>query len=637
MAMKGNKLLALLLTMVLLLAMLPTVALADGDTLYIGSITSVKLPSVGAYINNVGNDTATGEWYVYNNNGSYILTLNGASIDVAMFTEFYSGIVSNVDLTINLIGNNTIKVLGESVSKHACGIQIKGHKLTLQGDGDLTVTASNCTNDNSHSVGIEAGELVMQGTGTVTVNGGTSRDAGSFGVSLSKGFNASSGTFNANSEAAPASYGIYCNGGENTYISVSGNAKVHATGGNVTTSGGDGYGILCNANTKNEEDTAKITVSGGELIAKCGNALNDDNNSLLKLCGIKTSGSLEVTGGKVTGEGVKTKSGSVDQGVNAKAISIRNATFIAKSTGSGTVAVKADSFYLGETNWYKWRTADPGEYTRSSATPFALATTTPYESYVEIAPDEVYIKTQPQSKTVTFGAISGNLTAEADGTPAVSSGNMPIYRWYQCTDTTKSVRILKDTIKTFPIPTDLEVGTHYYYCTVTLNEKTVDTNVVTVTVTNKSQPGIPGVVLDSAAEPAADKNVTGSAIVKASKLNVRQGAGLGYPVIGQLAKGDAVTVAAIDGSWAEIRYGTGTGFVSIAYLDQLTVENAVVKGAVACRNLNVRDTGAITGKILGKLHRGDAVVLDKLQNGWGRLSKENATFAGGWISLAYIQ
>lgn len=67
---------------------------------------------------------------------------------------------------------------------------------------------------------------------------------------------------------------------------------------------------------------------------------------------------------------------------------------------------------------------------------------------------------------------------------------------------------------------------------------------------------------DSAEEPVQ----TGYGIVTASVLNVRSGAGTGYPVIGQVHKGDRIKLDVKIGNWYSTYWGDHGGFMSADYL-----------------------------------------------------------------------
>ncbi len=67
-------------------------------------------------------------------------------------------------------------------------------------------------------------------------------------------------------------------------------------------------------------------------------------------------------------------------------------------------------------------------------------------------------------------------------------------------------------------------------------------------------------------EGARSGGTSNQAVVTASALNVRSGPGTGNTVLGQLASGALVSILGQSGSWRQIRFGNGTGWVSGDYL-----------------------------------------------------------------------
>ena len=55
-------------------------------------------------------------------------------------------------------------------------------------------------------------------------------------------------------------------------------------------------------------------------------------------------------------------------------------------------------------------------------------------------------------------------------------------------------------------------------------------------------------------------------VVNASALNVRNGAGTNYPVLGSLSRNQTVEIYSEAGEWYKIKYGTGVGYVSKTYV-----------------------------------------------------------------------
>ncbi|MGN0493714.1 MAG: hypothetical protein ACI4F7_08715 [Acutalibacteraceae bacterium] len=92
---------------------------------------------------------------------------------------------------------------------------------------------------------------------------------------------------------------------------------------------------------------------------------------------------------------------------------------------------------------------------------------------------EIKINTQPASKSVTAGSISGSITVSAASTAALT------YQWYSCADADgkSPVKISGATSASYTIPTTLTKGTYYYFVKVIADGFAgVNSNVATVTV-----------------------------------------------------------------------------------------------------------------------------------------------------------
>lgn len=93
----------------------------------------------------------------------------------------------------------------------------------------------------------------------------------------------------------------------------------------------------------------------------------------------------------------------------------------------------------------------------------------------------ISILIQPMNVTVTEGSMTESLGLEA----TVSNESELSYQWYS--NTTESITggtsISTATEAVFTLPTDLTVGTYYYYCVVSADDaESVTSQVVTVTV-----------------------------------------------------------------------------------------------------------------------------------------------------------
>jgi len=100
---------------------------------------------------------------------------------------------------------------------------------------------------------------------------------------------------------------------------------------------------------------------------------------------------------------------------------------------------------------------------------------------VNAPPPAITITTQPSSPTVMEGTISGNLSVAA----SVTQGGTPTFQWYSnTTNSNTGGTVIDGAISaSFPIPTGLPVGTHYFYVVVSATgASSVTSNVAVVTV-----------------------------------------------------------------------------------------------------------------------------------------------------------
>lgn len=130
-------------------------------------------------------------------------------------------------------------------------------------------------------------------------------------------------------------------------------------------------------------------------------------------------------------------------------------------------------------------------------------------------------------------------------------------------------------------------------------------------------------------------------------VNVRSGAGLNAPVLGQLRKGEQVTVLGrnADGSWLEIRWAWGTGWVSASYIstaggavDAVSSElpvTALAPFGIVVGNVNVRTGPGINYAILGQVAGGEVLPIIGRSDDTTWYQVESP-FGTGWVSAAYM-
>lgn len=356
-----------------------------------------------------------------------------------------------------------------------------------------------------------------------------------------------------------------------------------------TGTGNCSYGLFGNYN---------VYIQGGTVIANGGDAANYS-------CAITTNNdNVYITGGNVTANSGKgTGAIGTSYGIFAREVTINNSTVTATAKPAAfrsyAISTGSKSLTIGENATV---TATGGDAPKSYGL-YAQGGTN-CEIFLNMNNTTVTAKsgTGETSKALSVvpqpvaggEAISGKASTDATGTPVVDYSTADI-------DTYKYVKLFT------PQP---------------------------------PTPGIAGVILPPEEEKVAQGSVaqaSGSAGVLASKLNVRAGAGTDTAILGWLNRGDTVKILSIRKGWVKIPYEDTVGYVSLPYLSQLTISGIQAELTVACRNLNVRQEPSLTSAVTGKLTRGKEVLLDRCQDGWGRLDPQSGIYAGQWISLQYLR
>ncbi len=141
------------------------------------------------------------------------------------------------------------------------------------------------------------------------------------------------------------------------------------------------------------------------------------------------------------------------------------------------------------------------------------------------------------------------------------------------------------------------------------------------------------------------------ALVTTGLLNVRNGAGPTAPALGRLSRGQQVFVLAqnTDGTWLQIRWEYGTGWISSAYVsltgvpapaadgngDSIPLTADTPYGVVLVAYLNVRDGPGINYAVLGQLSGGSEVPIvgRSADSQWYQV---DTNFGEGWVYAEYL-
>ena len=127
--------------------------------------------------------------------------------------------------------------------------------------------------------------------------------------------------------------------------------------------------------------------------------------------------------------------------------------------------------------------------------------------------------------------------------------------------------------------------------------------------------------------PPSNSVFIGKVTTSSGNLNIRQGPGTNYPVVGSLPKGKIVQINGIMNDF----YMTIYGFVSKDYISQ------VIGKVSNCTALNMRSTpsSASSSNILTTLKVGDEIALLSEQGNWYQGTDSRGTT--GWVSKSYIK
>lgn len=253
-----KRILSLLCVLALCLGLLPATALAAapiGQVLYVGG---VQISSTGYWTTDSdGNVTAStaGETptdnYISYDAENNVLTLHNATIKNELeFNEsieggtFISGSAigvfnksGNAELTISLVGTNTIANVGKGIFVLASSASTGSSNLTIQGDGSLNASASQTgiwvqSNGNNAALCVENAEVTASPDGAVK-NGVLVQAKDGSDVSLTVNGGSLTASVNAN---IWFQFGSGVSGSGTPTVTVSNNAIVRANGGIANTS-----------------------------------------------------------------------------------------------------------------------------------------------------------------------------------------------------------------------------------------------------------------------------------------------------------------------------------------------------------------------------------------------------------------
>ncbi len=119
------------------------------------------------------------------------------------------------------------------------------------------------------------------------------------------------------------------------------------------------------------------------------------------------------------------------------------------------------------------------------------------------------------------------------------------------------------------------------------------------------------------------------AAVNAATLNFREGPSTSYKVIDTLKRGDIVQILEQSSSWYKVKYGGRTGYMYAKYLSISSAEYGTVTAGI----LNVRKGPSTSYAVLGKVTRGDTVMITGKSGNWYKIAYKAGT---AYVYASYI-
>ena len=470
-----KRILSLLCVLALCLGLLPITALAatpNGQVIYVGNENVTN----GGYwtTDSDGNVTAStaGETptdnYIHYDAENNVLTLHNATIKNEL--EFNASIEGgtfisgsaigvfnksgNAELTISLVGTNTIANVGKGIFVLASSASTGSSNLTIQGDGSLNASASQTgiwvqSNGNNAALCVENAEVTASPDGAVK-NGVLVQAKDGSDVSLTVNGGSLTASVNAN---ISFQFGSGVSGSGTPTVTVSNNAIVRANGGIANNSSTSiQYG------TGNEENGGIVfdgsigTVYGSvtlqdNLEIKSGETLTVPEGSSLNCNGkLTNNGTILASGGTVTGSlsggsTVTTPNITVQPSDNTVTEG-QGATFtVEASAGSETPTYQWQQSTDSGSNWTNIESATSASYTTDATTTsmsgYQYRCVVKSASGVSVTSDAATLTVnEPTTYTITAnadpsegGTVTAPTSAAADDTVTLSAKANQGYRF----------------------------------------------------------------------------------------------------------------------------------------------------------------------------------------------------------------
>lgn len=285
-------------------------------------------------------------------------TYNDATSTLTLENFAYNGsdgITATENLTIDLIGNNTVTYSGSSGN---ASVSVNGNLTITSSDPSAKLTADFNTNSgNANGGGIEATNLTIEG-GTVSA---AAAGTNSHGIEATNAVSITGGTVTAEGDTHGLSASnVNIEGGTVTATGDE-DCGIYTKDGNVTISGGtvkatgDAYGIF--ANNVSHSGGMKVTISGGAVTANAA-----DNGGI----------GIYANGGEIAISGTNTEvTVGCATGLKASTVNILENSTV--KINAALTAIDSNTLNMGSDPWYQWSTNNPGETTPISSATKAFA------------------------------------------------------------------------------------------------------------------------------------------------------------------------------------------------------------------------------------------------------------------------
>ena len=153
-------------------------------------------------------------------------------------------------------------------------------------------------------------------------------------------------------------------------------------------------------------------------------------------------------------------------------------------------------------------------------------------------------------------------------------------------------------------------------------------------------------------QPSISNGQRETGVITATRLNVRNSPGIGSTLLGNVQKGENVTILGKANGWAKIEYKGKEGYVSLEFIkvgekaeqpvsqQPATRQQAVIAngdheaGTITATSLRVRSAANTTSTILGNLKQGEKVTVLGKANGWAKIAYNGKE---GYVSLEFVK